>query len=115
MTSEEGGKIISNGWKAAFITEAIEKGSKSLNLVDLFYKVVPWTTEVNEMFEVIPDNQDDISSFATQSIHDYEEWEKGELLNNILKYLMTSNKIICIFFLKEELSSKYFYVHIHEQ
>ena len=28
------------------------------------------------MFEVIPDNQDDISSFATQSIHDYEEWEK---------------------------------------
>ena len=45
---------------------------------------------MNEMFEVIPDNQDDISSFATQSIHDYEEWEKGravkqhfEILNDI--------------------------------
>ena len=40
---------------------------------------------------------------------------KEELLNNILKYLMTSNKIISIFFLKEELSSKYFFVHIHER
>ena len=28
MTSEEGCKIISNGWKAAFITEVIEQGKK---------------------------------------------------------------------------------------
>ena len=87
MTSEEGGKIISNGWKAAFSTEAIEKGSKSLNLVDLFYKVVPLTNEVNEMFEMIPDNQDDISSFATQSIHDYEEWEKGRAVKQHFEIL----------------------------
>ena len=41
------------------------------------------------MFEVIPTNQDDISSFATWSIDDYEEkWEcKEESLNIIFEIL----------------------------
>ena len=34
MTSEEGRKIISNCWKADFITEAIEQGTKGLEPLD---------------------------------------------------------------------------------
>ena len=55
------------------ITEGIEKDSKFLDHVDPFYEVNTLTKEVNEMFEVIPANQDDISSFATLLIDDYEE------------------------------------------
>ena len=73
LISEEGGNIISNGQKAAFITKAIEKSSKSLDLVDLFHEVDPLTNEVNEILEVMPTNQDDIGSFATQSTDGYEE------------------------------------------
>ena len=89
MNSEDGDKIISNGWKATFITEVIRKGPKSLNLLDPFYETDPWNHEVNGVFEVILANQDDISSFATQSIDDCEEeWEcKGEPLNNIFEIL----------------------------
>lgn len=44
---------------------------------------------MNEMFEVMSAYQDDISSFATRSIDDYEEkWQcKGEPLNNIFEKL----------------------------
>ena len=54
--------------------QAIKKGSKSLNPLDPFYGVDPLTNEVNKIFEVIPTSQDDISSFATPSIDDYEEY-----------------------------------------
>ena len=41
MTSEEGRGIISNGWKAAFITEAILKDKKGLGPLDPFFTVDP--------------------------------------------------------------------------
>ena len=72
MPSEEDGKIISNGWKAAFITEAIGKGSKFRNPLDPFYEVDLLINEVKEMFEVIPANKNGTSSFFTQSIDDCE-------------------------------------------
>ena len=71
LTPKEGGKIFSIGMKAAFITEAIEKGSKPLDSVNPFYEVDPLTSEMSEMFEVIPANQDDFCNFATRSIDDY--------------------------------------------
>ena len=40
-----------------------QKGSKLLNPLDPFYEVDPVRNGVNEMFEVIPSNQDNISSF----------------------------------------------------
>ena len=54
LTSKEGDKIIFNGWKAAFITKAIEKGSKPLSPLNPFYEVDLLTKKGNEMFEVIP-------------------------------------------------------------
>ena len=89
LTSEEGGKIISNGRKAVFITNIIEKNSKSLDSLDPFYEVDPLNNEVNEMLKVVPANQDNINSFATRLIDDYEEeWKcKGEPLNNIFEIL----------------------------
>ena len=41
MTSEEGRGIISNGMKAAFMTEAISKGKKGLESHDPFFTVDP--------------------------------------------------------------------------
>ena len=65
LTPEEGGKIFSICLKAAFIAEATEKGSKPLNPLSPFYEADPLTNEMNEMFELIPTNQNDFCSFAT--------------------------------------------------
>ena len=40
MTSEEGHQIISNGWKTAFIAEAIEQGTKDLRSLDPFFDII---------------------------------------------------------------------------
>ena len=42
MTSENGREIISNGWKTALIAEAIEKGTKGLELLDAVITVDPF-------------------------------------------------------------------------
>ena len=51
----------------------MKEGSKSLHPLNLFYEIDLLTNEVNEIFEVIQANQDDISSFVTRSINDYKE------------------------------------------
>ena len=48
MASEEGRKTISNGWKAAFITEATEQGTKCLQPLDLFFDIDPLINEDNQ-------------------------------------------------------------------
>ena len=40
LTSENGGEIISNEWKAAFSTEAIEKGTEALEHLDPFLPLI---------------------------------------------------------------------------
>ena len=61
----------------------------SLDPLSLFYEIYPLTNEVNDMFDVIPANLDDVSSFTTHSIDDFEEECecKGERLNNIFEKL----------------------------
>ena len=41
LTSEKGREIISNGWKAAAITDAITKGSHGLESFDPFQAIDP--------------------------------------------------------------------------
>ena len=48
MTSEEGHQIISNGWKTAFITEAIEQGTKDLRSLDPFFDIDLLINEENQ-------------------------------------------------------------------
>ena len=48
MTSEEGHQIISNGWKTAFITEAIEQGAKDLRSLDPFFDIDLLINEENQ-------------------------------------------------------------------
>ena len=64
MTSEEERKIISNGWKAALITEAIEQGTKGLEPLDPFFDIDLLINEDNQtIVETLP-SQDDIDFFA---------------------------------------------------
>ena len=48
MISEEGSKIITNGWKAAFITEALEQGIKGLKLLHPFFEIDQLINENNQ-------------------------------------------------------------------
>ena len=88
MTSEEGRKIISNGWKAAFITEAIEQGTKGLESLDPFFNIDPILNEDNQTtVETLP-SQGDIDFFATRFVNDESDnedhWEfEGIPLHNI--------------------------------
>ena len=59
MTSENGREIISNRWKAAFITEAIEKGIKDRKPLDPFITVDPLIHDEPEISE---------ESFGTKKI-----------------------------------------------
>ena len=43
FTSEKGREIISTGWKAAFITEAISTGSHGLESLDPFRLSIHWS------------------------------------------------------------------------
>ena len=49
--------------ESSFLYSNYQKSSKLLSPLDPFYEVDPLCNEVDEMFEVIPANQDDISSF----------------------------------------------------
>ena len=48
MISEEGSKIITNGWKVAFITEALEQGIKGLKLLHPFFEIDQLINENNQ-------------------------------------------------------------------
>ena len=88
MTSEEGRGIISNGWKAAFITEAILKGKKGLEPPDPFFTVDPLLNDDDQINEKVQSNQDNAGFFAMrfedEGDNDDDDWEfEGEEVNNI--------------------------------
>ena len=88
MTSEEGHGIISNGWKAAFITEAILKGKKGLESPDPF-TVDPLLNNNDQINEEVQSNQDNAGFFARRfedesDDDDDDDWEfEKEEVNNI--------------------------------
>lgn len=95
FTSEKGREIISNGWKAAFITEAISSGTSGLEPLDPFSSVDPLSDESESREVVIPAN-DDVDPFfvSPKYIEDDAdgdgEWvalDDGERLNNIFDIL----------------------------
>ena len=49
LTSSEGREITSNGWKAAFIEEALIKGTKGLDPLDPFALIDPLSEEVDSI------------------------------------------------------------------
>ena len=49
FTSSERREITSNGWKAAFIEEALIKGTKGLDLLDHFASIDPLSEEVDSI------------------------------------------------------------------
>ena len=93
MTSEEGRGIISNGWKAAFITEAILKDKKGLEPLDPFFTVDPLLSNVDQINEEIQSNQDNAGFFARRfedekDDDDDDNWEfEGEQLNKIYEII----------------------------
>ena len=91
MTSENGREIISNGWKAAFITEAIEKGTKCLEPLDLFITVDLLIHDGPQISEESFGNQVNYVYFAARLNYessDYETWVfAGEPINNIFDIL----------------------------
>ena len=62
MTSEEGRKIMSHGWKATFITEAIEQAAKGLEPLDLFFHIDPL---INEDKQTISETLESITTLIS--------------------------------------------------
>ena len=52
FTSADGRNIISNGWKAAFIMEALSKGTNGLEPLDPFASIDP-LSEDSESMEIV--------------------------------------------------------------
>ena len=88
MTSEEGLGIISNGWRAASITEAFLKGKKGLEPLDPFFTVDPLLNNDDQINEEFEWNQGNacffVRRFEDESDNDDDDWEfEGEEVNNI--------------------------------
>ena len=79
FTSEKGREVISNVWKAAFITEALSSGSDGLEPLDPFQAIDPLTTENSKIEISIPSTQNEnIDFFVTRKSHEddnEEEWD----------------------------------------
>ena len=86
MTSEEGREIISNVWKAATITEAIQKGTKDLESLDPFFTADPMDDNDDQTIEEVLPEPDDVAFFVTPNLEceDEEVWEfEGEQMRNV--------------------------------
>ena len=62
FTSADGRNIISNGWKAAFIMEALSKGTNGLEPLDPFASIDP-LSEDSESMEIVVRLDDDVDPF----------------------------------------------------
>ena len=91
MTSENGREIISNGWKAAFITEAIEKGTKDLEPLDFFITIDLLIHDEPQISEESFGNQENYAYFAARLNYessDDKNWEfEGKPINNVFDIL----------------------------
>ena len=87
MTSELSCKIISNCWKAAFITEGIEKRTKILGPLDPLFDINLLITEDNQtIIETLP-TEDDIDFF------DEGEWEFEGIPLNSTFYIINGDMV----------------------
>ena len=79
MASEESCKIISNHWKATFITEAIEQGTKDLEPLNMFFDIDSLIKEDNQTIVETLAYQDEIDFFAVRFMNDEsnykDEWK----------------------------------------
>ena len=91
MTSENGCEIISNGWKAAFIKEAVEKSTKGLEPRDLFITVDPLIHDEPQISKESFGNEENYAFFAGRLNYessDGENWEfEGVPMNYIFDIL----------------------------
>ena len=73
LTSEKGRGIISNGWKAALITEAICSGINCLEPLDPFQWIHPLANKNSNTEINIPPNNDDVDFFVTPKSHEEDD------------------------------------------
>ena len=99
MTSEEGRKVMSHGWKATFITEAIEQGAKGLEPLDLLFDIDPLINEDKQtILETLESITTLISSQRDSSTMAVMMKTNGNLkeyhINNILDILIDDMMLI---------------------
>ena len=85
-------EITSNGWRAAFIEEALIKGTKGLDPLNPFASIDPLSEEVNPIAFAVTPKTEVYSFFVSKKDHDDdseegddETWvnENEEPINNI--------------------------------
>jgi len=94
LTTSEGKEIIANGWKAAYITEALEKGKRGLEPLDPFALIDP-LDEVSDPIDFVVESNVEVDQFFASSIQsdqhdeDDDEWLDGdeEPMRNIFEII----------------------------
>ena len=74
LTSSEGREITSNGWKVAFIEEALIKGTKGLDPLDPFALIDSLNEEVNSINFAVTLNTE-VDSFFVSKNDDHDDSE----------------------------------------
>ena len=93
FTAPEGKEIIANGWKAAYITEALKKGKQGLDPLDPFASIDPLSDESEPIDFAVQSNEEVDHFFASAYQHDDEddddEWldENEEPIQNIFELI----------------------------
>ena len=93
FTGPEGKEIIINGWKAAYITEALKKGKQGLDPLDPFASIDPLSDESEPIDFAVQSNEEVDHFFPSAYQHDDEddddEWldENGEPIQNIFELI----------------------------
>ena len=107
FTSQKGREIISNGWKAACISEALSSGSLGLDPLDLFQAADPLTTEKSNTETYMPSRTDGNIKFFVNHKNQGEDNKEGgwvingeevknifdvadDFLEDVLKYFIVS-------------------------
>ena len=73
FTAPKGKEIIANGWKAAYITEALKKDKQGLNPLDPFASIYPLSDESEPIDFASQSNEEVDRFFASAYQHDDED------------------------------------------
>ena len=89
ITSENGSSVITNGWKAADIYDAIKAGSSGLQSIDPFEDISPLVTEHDESESLLLATIDQLTDELRENFvnvrfdEENSEWKQSDIKDDV--------------------------------
>ena len=89
ITSENGSSVITNGWKAANIYDAIKAGSSGLQSIDPFEDISPLVTEHDESESLLLATIDQLTDELRENFvnvrfdEENSEWKQSDIKDDV--------------------------------